>query len=108
MRAAGRQRDRPALRGLSRFADSRGIPASREFLLDYDVIEAFRVAGLAGRALALAVFGIGAGLRPGELVALRGSVPGVTIWHSRSRPGSSHAKAAMTARSAQSSFGRVT
>ena len=124
----------PALRGLSRFADSRGIPASWEFLLDYDVIEAFCVAGLAGRApatrgtyrsalyrlaearhgppgpratpfpgarapapyspgeraelaalaaaqrdpakrasaLALVVFGIGAGLRPGELVALRG------------------------------------
>jgi integrase len=124
----------PALRGLSRFADSRGIPASGEFLLDYDVIEAFCVAGLAGRAsstrgtyrsalyrlaearhgppgqrptpfpgarapapystaeraelaalaaaqrgaarrssaLALVVFGIGAGLRPGELVALRG------------------------------------
>ncbi len=40
----------PALRGLSRFADSRGIPASWEFLLDYDVIEAFCVAGLAGRA----------------------------------------------------------
>ena len=124
----------PALRGLSRFADSRGIPARWEFLLDYDVIEAFCVAGLAGRApatrgtyrsalyrlaearhgppgqrptpfpgarapapyspaeraelaavaaaqrdpakrasaLALVVFGIGAGLRPGELVALRG------------------------------------
>jgi integrase len=124
----------PALRGLSRFADTRGIPAGREFLLDYDVIEAFCVAGLAGRAsstrgtyrsalyrlaeaahgppgqrpvpfagarapvpyspaeqaelsataaaqrdpakrasaLALVVFGIGAGLRPGELVALRG------------------------------------
>ena len=40
----------PALRGLSRFAEARGIPASREFLLDYDVIEAFCVAGLAGRA----------------------------------------------------------
>jgi glycogen debranching enzyme GlgX len=40
----------PALRGLSRFADSRRIPASWEFLLDYDVIEAFCVAGLAGRA----------------------------------------------------------
>ena len=40
----------PALRGLSRFADSRGIPGSGEFLLDYDVIEAFCVAGLAGRA----------------------------------------------------------
>src|SRR4249919_1915196 len=125
----------PALRGLSRFADIRGVPASWEFLLDYDVIEAFCVAGLAGRAsstrgtyrsalyrlaeaahgpagqratpfagarapapyspaeraelaaaaaaqrdpvkrspaLALVVFGIGAGLRPGELVALRGS-----------------------------------
>ncbi len=121
----------PALRGLSRFADSRGIPASWEFLLDYDVIEAFCVAGRApatrgtyrpalcrlaearrgppgqrpapfpgarapapyspgeraelaalavaqrdpakrASALALVVFGIGAGLRPGELVALRG------------------------------------
>jgi len=124
----------PALRGLSRFADARGVPAGREFLLDYDVIEAFCVAGLPGRAsstrgtyrsalyrlaetanglpgqrptpfpgarapapyspaeraelaalaaaqrdaakrssaLALVVFGIGAGLRPGELVALRG------------------------------------
>jgi len=39
-----------AVRGLSRFARTRGIPASREFLLDYDVIEAFCVAGLAGRA----------------------------------------------------------
>jgi len=125
----------PALRGLSRFADARGVPAGWEFLLDYDVIEAFCVTGLAGRAsstrgtcrsalyrlaadangppgqrptpfagarapapyslaeraelaalaaaqrdparrasaLALVVFGIGAGLRPGELVALRGS-----------------------------------
>ncbi len=125
----------PALRGLSRFADSRGIPASWEFWLDYDVFEAFCVAGLAGRAhstrgtyrsalyrlaapvhgepgqrgtpfagarppppyspagraelaalaaaqrdparrrsaLAIVVFGIGAGLRPAELVALRGS-----------------------------------
>jgi integrase len=124
----------PALRGLSRFADTRGVPDSREFLLDYDVIEAFCVAGLRGRAsstrgtyrsalyrlaevahglpgqratpfagarapvpyspaewaelaavaaaqrdparrssaLAMVVFGIGAGLRPGELVALRG------------------------------------
>src|SRR6266700_6348183 len=40
----------PALRGLSRFAGTRGVPASREFWLDYDVIEAFCVAGLAGRA----------------------------------------------------------
>jgi len=124
----------PALRGLSRFADARGVPASPEFWLDYDVIEAFCVAGLAGRAsstrgtyrsalyrlaeavhgpagqratpfagarapapysradraglaaiaaaqrdpaarasaLALVVSGVGAGLRPGELVALRG------------------------------------
>ena len=124
-----------ALRGLSRFAAGRGIPPSPQFLLDYDVIEAFCVAGLPGRtcstrgtyrsalyrlaeaahgppgqrptpfpgakapapyspaeraelaalaaaqrdpakrasALALVVFGIGAGLRPGELVALRGS-----------------------------------
>ena len=40
----------PALRGLSRFAEARGVPAGREFLLDYDVIEAFCVAGLPGRA----------------------------------------------------------
>ena len=128
----------PALRGLSRFAAARGVPASGEFWLDYDVIEAFCVAGLAGRAsstrgtyrsalyrlaeavhgpagqratpfagarapvpyspaeraelaavaaaqrdpvkrssaLALVVFGIGAGLQPGELVPLRGT--GVT------------------------------
>ena len=124
-----------AVRGLSRFATTRGIPASWESLLDYDVIEAFCVAGLPGRAcstrgtyrsalyrlavqvhgepglratpfagadapppyapaeraelaavaaaqrdparrasaLAMVVFGIGAGLRPGELAALRGS-----------------------------------
>jgi integrase len=124
----------PALRGLSRFADARGVRGGREFLLGYDVIEAFCVAGLAGRApatrgtyrsalyrlaaavhgppgqrptpfagakapppysaaeraelaavaaaqrdpakrssaLAVIVFGIGAGLRPGELVTLRG------------------------------------
>jgi integrase len=124
-----------AARGLCRFAKARGIPPGREFLLDYDVIEAFCVAGLPGcasstrgtyrsalyrlampvhgepgqpatpfagarapapyspaeraelaaiaaaqrdpakraSALAVVVFGIGAGLRPGELVALRGS-----------------------------------
>ena len=39
-----------ALRGLSRFAEARGVPAGREFLLDYDVIEAFCVAGLEARA----------------------------------------------------------
>ena len=39
-----------AARGLSRFAQARGIPAEAEFLLDYDVIEAFCVVGLAGRA----------------------------------------------------------
>jgi integrase len=135
--AASAQRevmDALVLRRLSRFADGRGIPAALEFLLDYDVIEAFCVAGLAGRAsstrgtyrpalyrlaeasagpagsatpfagakapapyspgeraelaavaaarrdpakrssaLAVVVFGIGAGLRPGELVRLRGS-----------------------------------
>ncbi len=136
-RAAGPRRQAvtaTAVRGLSRFAAARGIPPGREFLLDYDVIEAFCVAGLAGRAsstrgtyrsalyrlaiavngppgqrptpfpgsrapapyspaeraelaaaaaaqpdaakrssaMAMVVFGIGAGLRPGELVALRG------------------------------------
>ena len=124
-----------AVRGLSRFAAARGIPPGREFLLDYDVIEAFCVTGLPGcasstrgtyrsalyrlaeaaygppgqratpfagarapapyspaeraelaavaaaqrdpakrsSALALVVFGIGAGLQPGELVPLRGT-----------------------------------
>jgi hypothetical protein len=123
-----------AVRGLSRFAEARGVPPGGEFLLGYDVIEAFCVTGLRGRtcstrgtyrsalyrlaeathgppgqratpfpgakapapyspaeraelaavaaaqrdpakrssALAMVVFGIGAGLRPGELVALRG------------------------------------
>ena len=131
--AAGRAG--PALRGLSRFARARGVPAGWECLLDYDVIEAFCVAGLPGArpstrgtyrsalyrlaapghgapgqrgtpfagaeppppyspaeraelasvaaaqrdaakrasALAVVVFGIGAGLRPGELAALRGT-----------------------------------
>jgi hypothetical protein len=130
-----RQAAAPAVRGLGRFAAARGIPASRQFLLDYDVIEAFCVAGLPGArpstrgtyrsalhrlaapvhgepgqrgtpfagagppppyapaeraglaavaaaqrdpakrasALAVVVFGIGAGLRPAELVALRGT-----------------------------------
>lgn len=135
--AGPRERARAAsvLRGLARFAELRGVPAGREYLLDYDVIEAFCVAGLAGRvsstqgtyrsvlyqlatpvhgepgcratpfpgakapapyspgeqaglaaaaraqrgpgrrasALAMIVFGIGAGLRPGELAVLRGS-----------------------------------
>jgi len=133
--AGGRAVTATAVRGLSRFAAARGIPAGREFLLDYDVIEAFCVAGLPGRAsstrgtyrsalyalaapvhgepgqrptpfagakapapyspaeraglaamaaaqrdaatrasaLAVVVFGTGAGLRPGELAALRGS-----------------------------------
>jgi len=136
--AAGPRRQAVAVtaaRGLCRFARARGIPPGPEFLLDYDVIEAFCVAGLPGRApstrgtyrsalyrlampvhgapgqratpfagaqapppyspagraelaalaaaqrdparrssaLAVVVFGIGAGLRPGELVALRGS-----------------------------------
>jgi integrase len=128
-------RARSVLAGLAGFADGRGIPASPEWLLDYDVIEAFCVAGRAGAAsstrgtyrsvlyqlaapvhgpagrratpfagarapgpyspadraalaalaraqrspakrasaLAMVVFGIGAGLRPGELAALRGT-----------------------------------
>ena len=52
-RAAGPRRQvmtAAVLRGLRRFADTRGIPASWQYLLDYDVIEAFCVAGLAGRA----------------------------------------------------------
>jgi integrase len=127
-------RARYALAALERFAAGRGIPASPGCLLDYDVIEAFCVAGLAGRApatrgtyrsvlyllagpvrgdpgrrvtpfagarapapylsgeraelavmaraqrdpakrssvMAMLAFGIGAGLRPGELAALRG------------------------------------
>src|SRR5271154_1406930 len=40
----------PAPRALSGFSDARVVPAGREFLLDYDGIEAFCVAGLAGRA----------------------------------------------------------
>src|SRR5437870_9790985 len=136
-RLAGPRRQAMAatvLRGISRFAATRGIPARAEVLLDYDVIEAFCVAGLRGRAsstrgtyrsvlyrlawpvhgppgqratpfagakppppysaaeraelaaiaaaqrdpvkrcsaLAMVVFGAGAGLRPSELVALRG------------------------------------
>jgi integrase len=131
----GQSGSRAGAAGLRWFASARGIPAGSEFLLDYDVIEAFCVAGLAGRAcstrgtyrsalyrlatpvhgepgqrgtpfagakppppyspadraelaaiaaaqrdpakrrsaLAMVVFGIGAGLRPGELVALRGT-----------------------------------
>ena len=45
---AGQAAAAPALRGLRRFAQARGIPAGAEFLLDYDVIEAFCVAGLPG------------------------------------------------------------
>lgn len=130
--AGPRERARAAsvLRGLSRFAGARGIPAAWQHLLDYDVIEAFCVTGLPGRAvpargtyrsvpcqlaapvhgtprwratpfagarapapyspaqgaelaaiarakrasaLAMIVFGIGAGLRSGELAALRGT-----------------------------------
>ena len=43
-------RARSVLRLLARFAAARGIPASPAWLLDYDVIEAFCVAGLPGRA----------------------------------------------------------
>ncbi len=52
-RAAGPRRQvmtAAVLRGLWRFAHTRGIPASWEYLLDYDVIEALCMAGLAGRA----------------------------------------------------------
>jgi integrase len=134
MAARERPRARSVLAGLARFASARGVAPSPVFLLDYDVIEAFCVAGLAGRApatrgtyrsvlyrlaaaaggepgcratpfagarapgpyspaeraglaavaraqrdpgkrasaLAMIVFGIGAGLRPGELAALGG------------------------------------
>ncbi len=127
-------RARSVLALLARFAAGQGIPAAPQWLLDYDVVEAFCVRGCAGlasstrgtyrsvlyrlaapvhgvpgqrptpfpgakapapyspaeraelaaaaaaqrdpvkrsSALALVVFGIGAGLRPGELVALRG------------------------------------
>jgi len=40
----------PALRGLRRFAESRGVPGGWAFRLDHDVIEAFCMTGLAGRA----------------------------------------------------------
>jgi integrase len=135
MAARERPRARSVLAGLAGFGAGRGIPAAPGCLLDYDVIEAFCVAGLAGRAsstrgtyrsvlyqlaalaqgppavratplsgakapapyrageraelaavaraqrdpakrasaLAMVVFGIGAGLRPGELAGLRGS-----------------------------------
>jgi integrase len=128
-------RARSVLALLARFAAGQGIPASPQWLLDYDVVEAFCVRGCAGRAaatrgtyrsvlyrlaasvhgppgrrgtpfpgskapapyspgeraelaavaraqrdparrasaLAMVVFGIGAGLRPGELAALRGA-----------------------------------
>ena len=52
-RAAGPRRQAvtaTAVRGLSRFAATWGIPAGPEFLLDYEVIEAFCVSGLPGRA----------------------------------------------------------
>lgn len=38
------------VRSLNAFGASRGLPASAACLLDYDVIEAFCVAGLPGRA----------------------------------------------------------
>ena len=135
MAARERPRARSVLTGLAGFAARRGISPAPGCLLDWDVIEAFCVAGLAGRAsstrgtyrsvlyqlaapvrgrpdcratpfagarapapyspagraelaaiaraqrgpakrasaLAMVVFGIGAGLRPGELAGLRGS-----------------------------------
>ena len=127
-------RARSVLARLAEFGAGQGVPATPQWLLDYDVIEAFCVRGCAGRALAtrgtyrsvlyrlagpvhgvpeqrgtpfpgakapapyssgeqaelaaiaaaqrdpakrspalaMVVFGIGAGLRPGELVELRG------------------------------------
>jgi integrase len=134
MAARERPRARSVLAGVARFAAGQGVPATREWLLDFDVVEAFCARGCAGRApatrgtyrsvlhqlavpvhgrpqgrgtpfagarapgpysgqeraelaavargqrdparrasaLAMVVFGIGAGLRPGELAALRG------------------------------------
>jgi hypothetical protein len=128
-------RARSVLALLAKFAAGQGVPASPQWLLDYDVVEAFCVRGCAGwapatrgtyrpvlyqlaapvhgvpgqrgmpfagagalapylpaeraglaavaraqpdqakrcSALAMVVFGIGAGLRPGELAALRGT-----------------------------------
>jgi len=128
-------RARSVLALLARFTAGQGVPASPQWLLDYDVVEAFCVRGCAGLAsstrgtyrsvlyrlaapvhgvpgrrgtpfpgseapapyspaeraelasiaraqrdpagrapaLAMVVFGIGAGLRPGELAALRGA-----------------------------------
>ena len=128
-------RARSVLALLARFAAGQGVPAAPQWLLDYDVVEAFCVRGCAGlasstrgtyrsvlyrlaapvhgvpgqrgtpfpgsrtpapyspgeraelasiaraqrdparraSALAMVVFGIGAGLRPGELAALRGA-----------------------------------
>jgi integrase len=130
-----RPRARSVLMLLAGFAAGQGVPASPQWLLDYDVVEAFCVRGCAGlasstrgtyrsvlyalaapvhgtpgcratpfpgarapapysegeraelaaiaraqrdparrsSALAMVVFGIGAGLRPGELTALRGA-----------------------------------
>ena len=44
-------RARSVLALLARFAAGQGIPASPQWLLDYDVIEAFCVRGCAGRRL---------------------------------------------------------
>jgi len=135
MAGPARRRGDSVVRSLHAFGAGRGVPASAACLLDYDVIEAFCVAGLPGRAastrgtyrsvlyalagqihgppsrratpfcgaqapppysrderaeliwiamaqrspvkrssaLAVVWFGIGAGLRPGELTALRGT-----------------------------------
>jgi integrase len=50
MAARERPRARSVLAGLAGFAAGRGIPPAPGCLLDWDVIEAFCVAGLAGRA----------------------------------------------------------
>ena len=74
---AGQAAAAPALRGLRRFAQARGIPAGAEFLLDYDVIEAFCVAGLPGaRPSTNADFRTGTStLGSGEFEAELASVP---------------------------------
>ena len=43
-------RARSVLALLARFAAGQGVPASPQWLLDYDVVEAFCVRGCAGRA----------------------------------------------------------
>jgi len=50
MAGPARRRGDSVVRSLHAFGAGRGVPASAACLLDYDVIEAFCVAGLPGRA----------------------------------------------------------